>query len=384
MDAARWPGLGGSLPGRGTFPDRPVPSFRPRIGPAAALLATCLAGGPAAAQDAVPVTTATAETAPVQREIRLTGSVTSPRVAEVSTSVGGLVERVRVDTGDRVAEGDLLVELDRELETLTLEQARASVREARAQLADTRRRLEEARRLLERKGIPESEVRSLEAEVRVDKATLERLQAEQQHQAEELRRHTLEAPFAGVVSRKLTAPGEWVNPGTAVIELVGLDSLRLDFQAPQAYYPRISRGDRAAVKLDALPEQELEGRVTATIPVSDPDSRTFTVRVHLARDGVPITPGMSASARLRLGTDREGVVIPRDALLRHPDGRETVWVVREGPEGPTVSERTVRTGLAFNGRIEIRKGLEAGIPVVTRGNEALQQGQSVRIREEGR
>lgn len=336
---------------------------------------------PAAAQEAPPVTAVSAGTAPIVREVRLSGTVTSPRVASVSASVAGLVERVHVDSGDRVEAGAPLVALDRELEALTLRQERATVEEAEARVDDARRRLAEARRLAEDRNIPETEVSSRAAAVRIEAAALERQRARAEHQAERVRRHAIRAPFAGVISRKHAAEGEWVDPGTALVELVATDGLRLDFQAPQSYYPRIDPDTPVRVAMDALPDGPVGARVVATIPVSDPQARTFTVRVHLTRDEVPVTPGMSATATLRLDTGREGVVVPRDALIRHPDGRVTVWTVHEDGEGAIVRERQVETGLTFAGRVEIRSGLEPDSRVVTRGNEALSEEQAVRLTE---
>jgi len=333
----------------------------------------------AAAQPAPPVTVATAETAPIIEEVRLTGTVTSPDVARVSAAVGGQVAEVHVDSGDRVAAGDPLVTLDRELGELALRRERAAVAEAKAELADARRRLAEAERLARDQNIPASEVRSREAEVQARQAALQRLRAAAEHQAAELRRHSVKAPFAGVVSRKHTAPGEWIDPGTAVVELVAMAGLRLDFPAPQAYYPRIDGDTPVTVTLAALGGRSVPARVGATIPVSDPEARTFTVRVHPEADDLPITPGMSATAVLRLETGREGVVVPRDALIRYPDGRVTVWTVARDGDQATVRERQVGTGLSFAGQVEIRDGLAAGARVVTRGNEALEPGQAVRI-----
>ncbi len=90
---------------------------------------------------------------------------------------------------------------------------------------------------------------------------------------------------------------------------------------------------------------------------------------------------MSVSALLRIGTARQGEIVPRDALIRYPDGRTTVWVVEVDNDRYTASERLVKTGLGFDGVVEIVQGLAAGERVVIRGNEALQQGQQVRIQE---
>lgn len=360
-------------------PHAPRLARRAPTGPALLLLLLLVPAGPAWAQKAPKVTTATAETAPITREVNLTGTVTSPDVARVSTAVGGQVTEVHIDSGDRVAKGEPLVSLDRELAELELQRERAAVAEAEAELADARRRLEEARRLAAEENIPTSELRSREAEVRIQEAALERLQAEAAHQEERVGRHRIDAPFDGVVSTKLTAAGEWIDPGTAVVELVAMAGLRLDFPAPQAYYPRIDTDTPVTVSLEALGNRAIDGFVGATIPVSDPEARTFTVRVHPEPDDLAITPGMSARATLRLATGREGVVVPRDALIRYPDGRVTVWTVEDDGDQATVRERHVETGLSFDGRVEIRSGLEAGARVVTRGNEALEAGQDVRV-----
>jgi multidrug efflux pump subunit AcrA (membrane-fusion protein) len=92
-----------------------------------------------------------------------------------------------------------------------------------------------------------------------------------------------------------------------------------------------------------------------------------------------MTPGMSVHGKLRLTTGRQGVVVPRDAILRYPDGRVTVWVINPSSEPPTVSEKRVTTGQSFNGLVTIRNGIKSGDVIVVRGNESLQEGQQVRI-----
>ncbi|WP_158675318.1 efflux RND transporter periplasmic adaptor subunit [Thiohalobacter thiocyanaticus] len=321
------------------------------------------------------------ETAPIVEAVPLTGTLTSPRVAQVSTSVGGLVEAINVDVGDRVEAGDPLVRLDRELERLSLAASRAATRQARAELADVRRRLEEARQLRARQSFPETEVRSLEAQVEVQQAAVERLAAEEQRREARLRRHVLNAPFNGVINRKLTEAGEWVEPGMAVVELIAVEGLRLDFRVPQRHFPRIDEQTRLEVELEAVPGRRFEARIGAVVPVNDPGARTFLLRAYLDDPELRLTPGMSAHAELQLGTGRRGLVVPRDALLRYPDGRVGVWVVEgAGEDGTaTVNEHQVEIGLAFDGRVEIRSGLEAGMQVVTAGNESLQPGQRVRL-----
>jgi len=348
------------------------------------LVALLLAAGAAGAQGLVPpVGVGRAELAPVVQEVPVTGTVVSPRVSRISAEVSGRVDTMHVDVGDRVEAGAVLATLDAELARIALARARAATREAEAALADARRRLADAERLSREKAIAATALRSLQAEVEMDEAALARLRAEEGRQRALVDRHRVKAPYAGAISRKLAYAGEWIDPGTPIVELVSTGVLRIDFPVPQEYYPRVGPGTAVEVTLDAEPGRRLPGRVAATVPQSDPGGRTFLMLVRLDDVDVAMIPGMSARARLRLGAGREGVVVPRDALLRHPDGRTTVWVLdgSAADGGATVSERRVTPGRAFDGRVEILEGLEAGSPVVLRGNEGLREGQRVRVQD---
>jgi len=146
--------------------------------------------------------------------------------------------------------------------------------------------------------------------------------AERAHQAAIVERHVLTAPFGGVVSRRMGDLGEWVGPDTPILELVQTDRLWLDVRVPQGYFGRVSRDSEVRVRLDAIAGEPLRARVAEVVPVSDPDARTFPARIALPNPEGRMTPGMSGRATLRIGTGRSGVVVPRDALIRYPDGRE--------------------------------------------------------------
>ncbi|HSO07478.1 MAG TPA: efflux RND transporter periplasmic adaptor subunit [Pelomicrobium sp.] len=325
-----------------------------------------------------PVTVVAAEPAPVLDHIELTGTVTSERSAALSPRVSGLVSAVKVDAGAAVKEGDVLLELDAALARLALARADAALAEARAQQAEAARLREEARQQVERRLVPETRLHAAEAGLRIATAAVERLQAERRQQAEIVARHMLVAPFAGVVSRKLTELGEWVETGTPVLELVDTARLRLDVQAPQERYYQIAAGAPVEVRTGAFPGRVFAGTVAAKVPVKDPSARTFLVRVRVEDAGGRLTPGMSAEARFSLRGEGRALVLPRDAIVRHPDGSTSVWVVN-GNSPASVSARTVQLGRTLAAGVEIVSGIEAGARVVLRGNETLREGQSVRI-----
>ena len=347
-----------------------------------ALLLACALAAAGHAQQAPRVTLAKAERAPLVRELTLTGHLSSPRRARLAPAVSGRVTALAVDAGDRVAAGDRLLMLDAELDELEREQAEAALAEARARLSEARRRFREARDLAQRDSISRSELEGRRSEVERLEAVVARRQSELAYRAAVVKRHTLNAPFAGVVSQRMIDLGERAATEQPVLELVASEGLRLDLAVPQAYYGVVVAGTSARIRIDAQTGEPIETPVDTVIPVSDDNSRTFLARIGLDNTGGDLIPGMSARAVLRVDTGRSGVVIPSDALIRYPDGRKVVFVAEGDGTSRTVREQRVATGLESGQQIAISDGLEAGAAVVTAGNEALQDGQQVRIADD--
>lgn len=321
-----------------------------------------------------------AEQASLIEEVSVTGSVVSPRIAKLSTEVSGIVETMEVEIGDQVQAGDEILHLNSELGELSLEAARAETEQAVQELEDAKRRLSVGQALGESRAMPANEIDFLAAEVRIDGTKVRRFQAEEQRQLAELRRHTLSAPFAGVISRKLVEQGEWIQPGQPAVELTASTGLRIDFQVPQTAYAKLDEVANVRVRLDALPGQAFGAAIETVIPVADAASRTFIIRMVLKDPDVRLAPGMSASAVLRLNTGTQGVVVHRDALIRYPDGRITVWVVDREDGKEWASERQVQTGSSFKGKVAITSGLAPNTRVVVQGNEGLREKQTVSIK----
>ena len=345
------------------------------------LLATLLISANAAAE--VPVQVETVSNRVVVKQINVTGTVTSPRTAVLSTAVAGIVAELTIDEGDRVETGDVLLRLDAELAQLALERALAAVKQREIAVADARRRFVEAEEVGTQRGIARTQIESLRAEVASNEAALAASRAAAREQQAIVERNTLKAPFAGVISERYAELGEWVNPGDGLFELVATENLRFDFRVGQDNYAALSPETPVDITLDASPDRAIPGYVDAIVPVKNPSARTFLVRVRANTEdtgnALLITPGMSARGTLNIDTGRSGVAVSRDAILRFPDGRVTVWVVDPGGDLPVVREQLVQTGSEFDGVVEITSGLADGDVVVVRGNEMLQEGQEVSI-----
>lgn len=328
-----------------------------------------------------PVAVETVQRAPLTEEVEVRGSVTAPRTARLSSAAAGLLQRVAVEEGDSVRAGQPLALLDSAISRHELDVAAAATAEAAAELAEAERRLAAARDIGEG-FFPGDELRSRDSAVQTARALLARRKAEQARQQALLARHEVKAPFAGVVGVRLVQVGEWVAPGTPLLELVDLSSLQLNFAVPQALFGRVGLRTPLQVELDSEPGRRHTARVVAVVPVSDPAARTFSFRAALQQAPAlktPLTPGMSARATLRLSDGSEGVTVSRDAVNRRADGRHTVWVVEGAQGNGQAREQPVTLGAAQGERVVVTTGLRGGEQVVVRGNEGLRAGQRVAV-----
>ena len=326
--------------------------------------------------ETIPVTIVQPVIADLTETLRLSGSLTAEKQAMLSPRMDGLVKEVLVDAGYRVEQGDTLLRLDPAISQQQLAQAKAASREAQAGVIEAKRLVEEAQRLRGENYISATELANREANLALAEAALAAAEANENTRAEELRRHVLPAPFAGVISAKMTEAGEWINRGDEVLELVALDKVRLDVNAPQEQFASISKNSKVSIYPDALPGKQLPGKITVLVPVSNAQARSFLVRIVLEDADANLLPGTSATAEIKLDS---GLSVPRDAVLRHPDGGRSVFTVSSDNK---VTRKQVTVSHEGNQSVVITDGISQQDRIVLRGNEVLQEGDAVRIVED--
>lgn len=331
-------------------------------------------------EKATPVSVVIATIAPVYDEIPLTGSVTARRVSRISPKIEGFVAELLVDEGDEIKSGDVLLQLDPVMAKIGLTRVQAQLQEAEAILSEAKRQRDEASELLKKKHISATNHEARVADVAIKTAVLKRLKAELDEQQETLSRHTIYAPFDGVISAKEVEVGQWVDTSTSLLELIEIHVLRVNVPVPQIYFSQIAIGTPATLKFDAFPERSFDATVTMKIPAGNASTRTFPVRIEIKNENGIIAPGMSARVRIKLRESNEAMLLPRDVIVRKPDGSTSIWLVVE-VNGQTISRPlVVKTGRAYRDNVEVfASGLQQGDRVVIRGNEILQTDQHVTV-----
>ena len=331
---------------------------------AAALLTACGGGGDGdgTPREAVKVETVQAKASTTAGVNRYSGTVEEENGTLLSFAVGGTVNRVLVNEGDRVAKGQLIATLNAEQLTLNHDAARAAL----AQAEDAYARMKE----LHGKGsLPE--IKWVEAQT-----TLQRARASEQMARKQLGDCRLYAPFTGVISKKYVEKGQNVNAGTQVAKLVAVGRMKVKIAVPEGEMAQITVGRKAYVTISALGGTPMQGTVTEKGVEADPLSRSYEVKINLPKADKKMLPGMVAEVALD-GVERQtACVIPAHVVQIDELNNEFVWLAVDGK----AVKRLVTVGDFTAEGVTITSGLADGDMVITAGAQKVSEGMRVKTK----
>jgi len=340
------------------------------IGAALAVWKTASARATAAAAAHQPepvevVTTAVAREEQHRATSTSIGTVLALRSITLRTELSGTVSAVALVPGRIVDSGAVLVALD-----ISVEQADLAAQQAQASLATTS--LARLERLRQHGAVSEEEVDRARAERDIAQAQIARTQAI-------IAKKTIRAPFRARVGIADVHPGQYLNEGTQLTTLQGVDgAAHVDFTVAQQAAVGLRTGERVQIVTtnDSTP---ISARIVAIDSRVDPATRTTTVRATIV--GAAPAPGSSVRVLVPAGPALETVVIPVSALRRGPAG-DHVFVVAPDEQGKVrAHERPVRAGPMLGDEIVILDGLKSGEQVAVSGSFKLREGVQVAVAE---
>jgi membrane fusion protein, multidrug efflux system len=322
-----------------------------------------------------PATISSAKAEPMQwaREIDAIGTLTAVNGADVTTEIGGIVTALHFESGARVERGAPLLSLDADTERAELAQLRAQ-----AELAELTRQRRE--KLLALEAISKSDYDAAAAEAAAARAAVAA-------QAARLAQKEIRAPFAGQLGIRRVAVGQFLSPGTAIVNLQALDPIEVDFALPEQQTAAVREGLPVRVAVDAWPQERFIGEILAVEPRVDAATRNFSLRARLPNPEGKLRPGQFGRVVVALPGVREVLAVPRTAINYSSYGTSVFLVVPvenpvEGQPALEVSQRFVRIGEALGDYVAVLDGLEAGDEIATSGLLKLRNRQPVILNNE--
>lgn len=328
------------------------------------------------ARGAPPPTPVAAEAARAEDwvpELPAIGTIVAEQQVRVTSQQSGLVARIRFDSGEDVAAGTVLAEIDDTLEQADLKSAEATLR-------DKQRDLDRSAELVQRGNVSRTTYDAAVAARDVAAADVERVRTV-------ISQKKIKAPFAGRLGIRAVDLGAFVSPGTTIVTLQQLDPVFVDFPVPEQNLDRIAVGQHIRVRVDAFPDIPFTGTIQTIDARVDQTTRNVLVRGQVANPGKKLLPGMFADVTVAAGAPQPVVAVPRTAVSYSLHG-DSVYVVapakpQDGATGAglVLEQRFVTVGATRGDAIAIADGIAAGERVVTQGQIKLRPGMPVTIDE---
>lgn len=297
------------------------------------------------------------------------GTVLATRSVSLRNELPGTVRHVGLASGQVVDAGTVLVTLD-----VAVERAELEALEAQARLARTT--LERVQRMYDRRAASAIELDNARAERDVALAQIERTRAV-------IARKTIRAPFRARVGIADVHPGQFLDAGTLLTTLQGVDDVaHVDFAVAQSVAAALRAGQTVEVLAGDGGAVPVPARIVAVDARVDPATRTAIVRARLDA-GRALAPGASVRVRVPVGQPQRAVAVPVSALRKGPDG-DHVFVLGPGADGRTrAGVRQVRAGPVLGDEVVILDGLRAGEQVAATGSFKLRAGALVTVAAAG-
>ncbi len=286
------------------------------------------------------------------RDVEVVGSIQSESRTNIASRIVANVIEMKVNAGDKVKTGDLLVVLDSVAPKARVEQAREMLRSAEANRSLAQTELDRVSTLRQTGAVSQNQIDEWETKLALAKSDVARSEQAIREAEVGLADAQLKAPFDGVVIDRLAEPGDQAYPGRPLLTMYDPGRLRVEASVRESYTGRLQPGQKITVFIDSI-AQERVGQVQQIVPASDPTSRSFLVKVHLD-DPAGLYPGMYARMRVPLGTESR-LEVPQ-SLVRRVGQLTFVDVLDNGH----VDRRAVRLGRPSGESVEVIAGLSEG------------------------
>jgi RND family efflux transporter MFP subunit len=341
--------------------------------------ASAQAANPDAEAPVIDVAVVRATVGSIQSALEISGTLAPRARVGLKPKLPGRLERILVDIGDRVAEGQIIATLDRgevdaqvDAAVAAIGVATAGIESAEASLANALSEHERATTLFEAGALPRQRLEAAETARRaaaaqrdLAKANLAQAEAALRRAREIQRDTTVYSPVSGFIVERNYDVG--AIPGDRpVVVVADIRQLKLEAGVSEMEAGRLKTGMAALVSVQAKPGETFTGQIAAIVPEVDQRNRHFRIEVRVPNADNALLAGMYASARLVLAEADQALLVPREAIVTR-DGQRMVLKVT----GDTVTPVAVVEGLTDGRVVAIVSGLAAGDQVLADARRQL-------------
>ena len=307
----------------------------------------------------------------IQRTAQGQGALFAKESVLLSNKLPGYVSKVLVDFGDRVRAGQLLAEVEREELELLVDAADSALKQANANYIRAKGEYERVQQLFAEQLVPTQRRDTAEAEYTVAEASVRSAEKALAIAQKRLKDTHIVSPVNGFVQQRFVNPGEYVDKGSKLFEIVDVHPLKLRTPIPERYARMARVGLPMRVEVDALPGETFSGKLTRIAAGVDHATRSLLVEAEIPNPDGRLRPGYFAHVTGVMGEETV-LLIPRAGLYRYA-GVDRIFVVN----GNTITSREVKAGVEDGDLVEIAEGLAEHEQVAVSALDRLADGMTV-------
>lgn len=310
---------------------------------------------PTREEKALHVTIQTVQTTKDKALLHYSGTVEAFQTIPLTFQSNGIVTRVFVEEGDIVKKGQILALVDK-TDNQSIYDASLSKYQQAKDAYDRLKSVHEKGSLTEIKWVEmETGLKQAESVIQLAKSNLEKC--------------TMLAPRDGMIGRRNVEPGQSALMAIAPLELVNIESVFVKVSVPENEINKIHKGLKTSFSISALDSKTYEGDVTNVGIIADRISRTYRVKISAKNSNLEIKPGMVCDVTIPIGSERDMILVPYQAVSKDMDGNPFVFIVSDNNK--SVEKQNVKIGNYHGSEIEVLRGLIAGQTIVVEGKEKL-------------
>ncbi|MDX7858090.1 efflux RND transporter periplasmic adaptor subunit [Aeromonas caviae] len=284
----------------------------------------------------------------------------------LSSELSGTIDSIRFESGAHVKADQLLLSLDSSVE-------KANLNSSQARLPAARAKFERYKNLYQKNSISRDQLDDAEASYRSLEADIDSLKAT-------IARREVRAPFSGAVGLRNVFLGQYLEPGTQIVRLEDTSVMRLRFTVPQTDISKITLGQTIKINVDAYPQTQFDGQITAIEPAVNYQSGLIQVQADIPNNDGQLRSGMFARASIILPTVKDQIVIPQSAISFTLYG-ENVYVIHEADGVKRAKQVVIKAGERRGNDVHVLSGIKAGDQIVLSGQVRLSNDTKVHVVE---
>ena len=306
------------------------------------------------------------------------GYLKSSSLTDLSFQIEGTLKKILVNEGQSVKKGQIIAELDAPLYNIQVQEAKYALSDAIIQYQNAKNYYDRIKKLHTAGGISDNDLDNAKTKMESSNVQIQIAQEKLNYMSHRSGYERIYAPTDGIILSKAASEQQYLSPGATVVQFQSNSDVEAFIFVSQNYINKITRGQKARVKVDAIKNMIFDAYVKEMSETSL-ERLSYRVKLKITNQSPMLKDGMSASAIFEIEPeDKTQIYIPINSIIKEGNNDVVFTIVNRKNGIGEIKKNIIITGELNNDRINVTSGLNSGDYLVIRGVGEVQEGQKVK------